>query len=184
MCGPELLQDEGHYQASAVLCFSGFGKRPGRGPISSPGVSSHPTISSLAAGSQEGALSVFCRRLRRSFLVDSGADVSVFPASASQKKLPSSKLLQAANGSSIKTFGKKKISLSFPGLGVVHRFLLADVEKPILGSDFFRANDLLIDIAKCRLVKNSAGNVPTPAVVVKARPARFAGGLCGLRCGP
>ena len=114
-------------------------------------------------------------------MVDSGADVSVFPASASQKNLPSAKLLQAANGSSIKTFGKKKIYLSFAGLSVSHQFLLADVEKPILGSDFFRANDLLIDIAKCRLVRSCGGDLPASAVVVKARPAKFAGGLFGLR---
>ena len=127
---------------------------------------------------------MYCRRLRRAFLVDSGADVSVFPASASQRKLPSAKCLLAANGSSIKTFGRRNIFLSFNGLSVVHSFLLADVRKPILGSDFFRANGLLIDIARCRLVRDQEKkDLSASAVVVKARPAVFAGGLCGLRCG-
>ena len=129
-------------------------------------------------------MSVFCRRLRRSFLVDSGADVSVFPASASQKKscLSAAKCLQAANGSSIKTFGRRKIFLSLPGLSVVHQFLLADVKKPILGSDFFRANNLLIDVSHCRLVRDPGSNPSAAAVVVKAKPAFFAGDLFGLRC--
>ena len=129
-------------------------------------------------------MSVFCRRLRRSFLVDSGADVSVFPASASQKKLhmSSAKCLQAANGSSIKTFGKKNIFLSLPGLNVAHQFLLADVKKPILGSDFFRANSLLIDVSRCRLIRDPS--LPSSATVIKAKPAVFHGDLCGLRCPP
>ena len=130
------LQDEQGDLSKALPCP---GKRQGRGPSVAPG-----DISSLSsASSKEGALSVFCFRQRRSFLVDSGADVSVYPATAVQKssfkQSPSS--LQAANGSSIRTFGKKTFSLCFPGLRVLHEFLLADVHKPILGTDFFRAND-------------------------------------------
>ena len=58
-------------------------------------------------------------------------------------------------------------------------FLLADVRKPILGTDFFRAHDLLIDISNCRLFR-SQDSFPA-AVEVRARPAHFEGGLCGLR---
>ena len=149
---------------------------------------SSPVISSLSSlTSQQGALSVYCRRLRRAFLVDSGADVSVFPASPSQKKnSPSSVTLRAANGSSILTFGRRDIFLALPGLNVVHQFLLADVQKPILGSDFFRSNGLLIDIARQRLVKDVVPDSASSsaAVIVKARPAVFAAGLYGLRCGP
>ena len=80
-------------------------------------------------------------------------DVFVFPASSSQKKTPSLSCLLAANSSSIKTFGKRDIFLAFPGLSVVHSFLLADVKKPILGSDIFRHNNLLIhSLAICRAV--------------------------------
>ena len=123
---------------------------------------------------------MFCRRQRRSFLVDSGADVSVYPASPAQKKGQRSSALRAANGTSISTYGSKSISLLFPGLSVVHRFLLADVRKPILGTDFFRAKNLVIDIPRRRLVHSP--DVQDSAVVVHARPAQFVGGLCGLRC--
>ena len=143
-----------------------------------PGTSPLPTISSLSTlCPQEGSLSVFCRRLRRSFLIDSGADVSVFPASPARRSARSSASLWAANGSSIRTFGSKTFSLLLPGLSVVHRFILAEVKVPILGTDFFRANNLLIDIPRCRLVRADA----TPSLVVKARPAVFVGGLCGLK---
>ena len=124
---------------------------------------------------------MFCHQQRRAFLVDSGADVSVFPASTAQRRGPSSSTLQAANGTSIKMFGTRQVSLCLPGLNVVHRFILADIRKPILGSDFFRAHNLLIDIAQRRLFRPQAG-VPAASVVVKARPAHFTSGLCGLKC--
>ena len=132
-----------------------------RGPVSSDAPGASPVISSLSTATKhQGALSVYCRRLRRAFLVDSGADVSVFPASPAQKKtLPSSMSLSAANGSSILTFGRRDIFLDLPGLKVVHQFVLADVQKAILGSDFFRSNGLLIDIARQRLVQDGAAAV-------------------------
>ena len=90
--------------------------------------------------------------------------------------------LLAANGSSIKTFGHRDIFLALPGLNVAHSFLLADVKKPILGSDFFRRNNLLIDVARQRLIRPQS-TPDAPPLVVNARPAVFSGGLCGLRCG-
>ena len=152
MRGTQHLQDEAYPEAQASAFIFGVGKRRGRGSLVAPGVA--PTISTLSSASHpEGALSVFCRRRRRAFLVDSGADISVYPATAAQKKCQPSSTLVAANGSSIRTFGKRNIFLSFPGLKVVHSFLLAEVRKPILGSDFFRANDLLIDISGRRLFR-------------------------------
>ena len=55
---------------------------------------------------------VFCQRLWRSLLIDSGADVSVFAASVPQKMAPSTAVLRAANGTTIKTFGERAILLS------------------------------------------------------------------------
>ena len=73
MYGPEQLQDEGRYQTSSKLLSLGLGKRQSRGSVDTP--SSHQTISSLSTPTSEGAMSVYCRRLWRAFLVDSGADV-------------------------------------------------------------------------------------------------------------
>ena len=115
--------------------------------------------------------------------MDSGADISVYPATPAQKRSPLSLCLRAANGSSIQTFGKKTISLSFPGLSVVHKFLLADIKKPILGSDFFRAHKLLIDISSQRLFRPADAASGRAAVIeVPARPVSFDSSLCGLTC--
>ena len=171
---PVVLQDAPRHDSPPLSCR--VGKRGGRGQVA-PG--KPPLISSISA-SREGALSVFCRRLGRDFLVDSGADVSVFPASAAHKRGPVTAVLNAANGSSIKTFGKKDIALDLPGLSVNHKFMLADFPSPILGSDFFRRHNLLIDVARQCLYRGS-GPSPTSPVVVRARPALLSGGLCGLK---
>ena len=95
----------------------------------------------------------------RLFLVDSGADVSVFPVSLATSSLSASKTvsapgsLVAANGSAIKTFGSARLPLRFQSISVVHPFLLADVPRPILGSDFFSAVELLIDVKNRQLVR-------------------------------
>ena len=108
----------------------------------------------------------------------------MFPAPAARRQSPSPVCLLAANGSSIQTFGTRDISLDLPGLSVVHKFLLADVKKPILGSDFFRRHNLLIDVARQRLIRpQPSGSVSGPCLVVRAQPAVFVAGLCGLRCG-
>ena len=181
MSGPsDLSHAECPWQAPLSFPGHGLGKRQGRGQVTAPGTK--PSISSVTSATKPslGSLSVFCSRLKRSFLVDSGADVSVFPASPLQKKAKQSAVLSAANGTSIKTFGKRKISLCFPGLSVVHSFFLADVQHPILGSDFFRRNDLLIDIARRRLVRDKGGgDLPAGSVVVKAKAAEFFSDLCG-----
>ena len=97
-------------------------------------------------------MSVFDENSGRSFLVDSGADISVFPLSF----LPSStgappvsrpgQRLHAANGSFIETFGTKTLHLQLQGFKVRHSFRVAKVAQPILGADFFRKHSVLIDV--------------------------------------
>ena len=99
-------------------------------------------------------MAVWDRRSGRTYLVDCGADFSVFPASTADKKsrFPSTPLV-AANGSPIKTWGKRNISLLLgQGRSFVQEFHVADVTEPILGADFFIANDLAIDMARRRLI--------------------------------
>ena len=81
-------------------------------------------------------MAVWDRRSGRTYLVDCGADFSVFPASTADKKsrFPSTPLV-AANGSPIKTWGKRNISLLLgQGRSFVQEFHVADVTEPILGS--------------------------------------------------
>lgn len=79
------------------------------------------------------------------FLIDKGADISVLPSTAfDRQKSVSVFSLLAANGSPIHTYGQKRINVSlglrrdFPWL-----FKIADVSRPIIGSDFLKHYNLL-----------------------------------------
>ena len=87
------------------------------------------------------------------FLIDSGADVSVIPNSIFGILAKANDTLVAANGTPIPTYGVKflKVSLglrrSFP-----HTFVLAAVNHPIIGADFLKRYGLLVDLSNKRLV--------------------------------
>ena len=99
-------------------------------------------------------VSVVDRLSGRSYLVDTGAEVSVYPASVQEcKSQPPSSTLTAANGTSIHTWGKRKVFLAIGQKGQYqHEFYLADVTRPILGADFFIKHGLAIDLRGKRLV--------------------------------
>ena len=85
-------------------------------------------------------------------LVDTGAQVSVFPASARERRMQKTEPLVAANGSKIDTFGTRTISLDFGFRKFTWCFVLADVNRPMLGADFFCSNHLLIDVYTSHIV--------------------------------
>ncbi|GFT40028.1 hypothetical protein TNCV_12601 [Trichonephila clavipes] len=86
------------------------------------------------------------------FLVDSGADCSIIPAT-SKNKQPSDYKLFAANGTEIPTYGIKVLNID---LGLRREFLfpfiIAKVSKGILGADFLNKFNLLIDIRNKQLI--------------------------------
>lgn len=91
------------------------------------------------------------------FLVDTGADISILPASTFRKfRAPDPYKLYAANGATINTYGKQIMSLDL-GLrrSFVYEFIVADVTKPILGADFLGDYGLLIDISNKKLIDNT-----------------------------
>lgn len=88
------------------------------------------------------------------FLIDTGADVSVLPPTIRDKRnkhQPTN--FYAANGSPIKTYGQRRLNLSF-GLrrSFVWNFYIADVNCAMIGSDFLKAYDLLVDIKRGKLI--------------------------------
>ena len=89
----------------------------------------------------------------RAFLIDSGAEVSVLPASiADRKNKVKGSSLSAANGSSISTFGKRSLRFRLCGNTYEWSFIVASVERPILGADFLKSSGLLVDVRKKRLI--------------------------------
>ena len=119
------------------------GKRPG------------PALAANARGPPTRSRLVFVqdKHYNTIFLVDTGADVSVLPPTNSERKHQAGIWLQAANNTKINTYGQKSMTLNlgmrrvFPWI-----FTIADTKYPILGADFLRNFDLLVDIRRTQLV--------------------------------
>lgn len=91
----------------------------------------------------------------KKFLVDTGAEVSVIPPTPQdRRKLHNESIhLYAANGTRIATFGERRLSLNI-GLRRAFQwtFIIADVQQPILGADFLKQHNLLVDVKHNRLI--------------------------------
>ena len=73
------------------------------------------------------------------FLIDSGADISVLPRTIfPPDSTTNNRELISANNVKIKTFGEKLLQFHIPVLNedFQSRFTVADIRRPILGSDF------------------------------------------------
>jgi len=87
------------------------------------------------------------------FLVDTGAEISVLPArSLDTGSGESCQQLRAANGSIIRTFGTRTVPLQFNARRYEWTFTVADVAKPLLGSDFLCTHGLMVDLQGRKLV--------------------------------
>nr|VZI43258.1 unnamed protein product [Spirometra erinaceieuropaei] len=96
---------------------------------------------------------------RRRFLVDTGAQISVVPPTAADRRFPSPGLhLQAVNCSPVPTFGSLSLTLNI-GLrrSFTWIFVIADVPHAILGSDFLAEFDLLVDCRRAGLLDRTTG---------------------------
>ena len=93
-----------------------------------------------------GLLYVTDKLSSRRFLLDTGAAVSCLPPTPADRRHPPSSTLRAANGTSIRTYGERSVTLD---IGLRRRFqwifVIADVASPILGIDFLRHFQLLVD---------------------------------------
>ncbi|GFU59169.1 retrovirus-related Pol polyprotein from transposon 297 [Trichonephila clavipes] len=94
------------------------------------------------------------RKSGQKFLIDSGSEICVIPPSPTMNKSPQSNFsLFAANNTKIPAYGmvRKELNLGLrrPFIG---NFIIADVSSPIIGADFLKHFNLLIDLKKKRLV--------------------------------
>jgi hypothetical protein len=91
----------------------------------------------------------------RRFLVDTGAAVSIIPHSST---LPAGgQRLTGPSGLPIQCWGEVKLQVRFSGRLFTWRFLQAAVSFPILGVDFLRAHNLLVDVTAGRLTDGFSG---------------------------
>ncbi|GFX19709.1 transposon Tf2-6 polyprotein [Trichonephila clavipes] len=94
------------------------------------------------------------RKSGQKFLIDSGSEICVIPPSPTMNKSPQSNFsLFAANNTKISAYGMVRKELN---LGLRRPFIwisiIADVLSPIIGADFLKHFNLLIDLKKKRLV--------------------------------
>ena len=87
------------------------------------------------------------------FLIDTGSDVSIIPASKFQKQHAAKMTLSAANTSPIKVYTSQTLSLDF-GLRRLFKwsFLVGNVSTPIIGADFLYNFNLVPDLKKQTLL--------------------------------
>ena len=106
--------------------------------------------------SSTGRLFVTDRSSKMQFLVDTGSDLCVFPRSAVRdRRARSDYNLCAANGSTINTYGFIHLNLDFSLRRIFPwRFVVADVTKPIIGVDFLKYYNLIVDCRNKKLIDN------------------------------
>ena len=111
-----------------TLFQSHAGKQPGQ-PLITTSTACHLNSHLLHIKDQDSGLT---------YLVDTGAAVSVIPPSNLDWRLQTDHLsLRAVNGSSIPTFWTRSLSLNLGLRRDFHWiFVVAEVSKPILGADF------------------------------------------------
>lgn len=104
------------------------------------------------------------RNSRLSFLIDTGANVSVIPKRKGVKISPTDFCLYAANNTVIPTYGEKTLQLDLNlRRPYSWKFIVAEVSKPIIGADFLRHHQLLVDIAgRCLVDKVTNLSVKAP----------------------
>ncbi|GFS64195.1 transposon Ty3-G Gag-Pol polyprotein [Trichonephila clavipes] len=104
--------------------------------------------------SRKSRLFVKDRETGCQFLVDSGADVSILPWTKKKGECQASQYkLYAANGTEISTYGLKILTLDL-GLRRPFQwpFIIAKVKRGIIGADFLRKFQLLIDLPNRKLI--------------------------------
>ncbi|XP_061902030.1 uncharacterized protein LOC133649214, partial [Entelurus aequoreus] len=111
------------------------------------------SVAAVGAGEASELLFIADSSSRRRFLVDSGSQVSLLPATDADRATGGcGPLLNAANGSSIDTFGSRLVTVCFHGRKFQWDFIIAAITVPIIGADFLCANGLLVDVANRRLI--------------------------------
>jgi hypothetical protein len=86
----------------------------------------------------------------RRFLVDTGASYSIFPHQSSQTVC--GPVLKGPGGQTIACWGEMQLPVQFSGRRFSWTFLLAKVEFPILGADFLKHFNLIVNLAASQLL--------------------------------
>lgn len=106
------------------------------------------------------------RNSNHKFLIDTGSDICCFPRRLLKRQLAASSYqLTAANGSTIQTYGTLPLTLNL-GLrrDLRWNFIIADVNLPIIGSDFLSFYNLLPDCRNKRIIDGTTNLTATASI--------------------
>ena len=111
------------------------------------------SVGAMASSCKEGLLFLRDKISGGCFLVDTGVEVSLFLATRTitQTAQPGASLV-SANGSTIRTFRIRTVTLCFVLKQYRWNFVIAEVSRRLLGANFLQANSLLVDLKGKRLV--------------------------------
>ena len=101
------------------------------------------------------------------FLIDTGATISLFHHRSKGK--PSSLQLIAANGQSIPSWGSHIIPLQFGNCRFKWDFKLAAVHQALLGTDFLKTFNLLVDVAGKQVLDASSLQIISSSVLSRVK---------------
>ena len=117
-------------------------------------------VAGVAGLNQSHLLDVWNCNTGCKLLVDTGAQVSVFSVTPQRHRQKTEPLI-ASNGSTIDTFSTKTIQLDLGFRKFKWPFVLANVNRPMLGADFFCSNHVLIDVYTSHILDaKTYNNVP------------------------
>ncbi|XP_037505656.1 uncharacterized protein LOC119381980 [Rhipicephalus sanguineus] len=94
------------------------------------------------------------RRTKVRCLVDTSADICVLPSTlAERRQPPDSHPLTAVNGSTVRTYGQKSVTLDIGLRRTFHwLFVITHVSQPIMGADFRWHYKLVVDLGHSRIL--------------------------------
>ncbi|XP_043526327.1 uncharacterized protein LOC122537312 [Frieseomelitta varia] len=126
----------------ALLTDRLFNKRKTKGTVST------------TLGGVQSRLIIQDKRNNLSFLIDTGADISVLPLSTAKGNItPSDFKVYAADGTLISTYGVRTLILD---LGLrrpyIWKFIVAKIQQPIIGADFLKYHGFLVDLKNRRII--------------------------------
>ena len=111
------------------------------------------------------------------FLVDTGAETSIVPATEEDRRPPATRNLQAANGTRIPVYAERDLTLRLHLRNgpkqFQWRFLVADVQFPILGADFLAHYNITVNVAARQLTETTTGTATrVSAITTRVPPIR------------
>lgn len=95
----------------------------------------------------QNCLHIYDKANKRKFLIDTGAEVSIFPVASTNRKVPVDLKLYAANNVRINTYGEIRLTLDL-GLrrSLTWNFCVADIPFAIIGADFLKHYRLSVSL--------------------------------------